>query len=618
LFARVKALVLPTQMDRLIAWAAKHWRWLVLAYWAGACVWFLYSRWRGIELFQLNDTDDNMRIAQVRAWLNGQGWFDLRQYRMDPPLGANIHWSRIVDLPIAGLILLGRLFVSGPNAERFAVAVAPLLPYLPLCLGLALTARRLIHPAAYPLAFAALFFATSTNGMVMPTRIDHHGWQLAMLALTVAGIADPDRRRGGLTAGLSSAFSLSIGLESLIYITLAAAAQVLMWVDDRDQRERMAAFAVSLAAGCTVGFLGFASYANRAPVCDALSPVWLSDTLLGGALLWLIATVSPTRWTVRLALAAGAGAIVAMFHTVAWPHCLSRLEGVAPDVAQLWLNNVREAKPITDYGWRDALQTAGLPAIGLLGWVVLTVRNWRPDRDLARRTLAATVISVAPFALLFWQMRTGPAAQMLGCTGAAALIWTLLPRVWNSKYQMVAAVGSAALVVVGVGAATPLALQFTPTKPRKEWDRQVDRANRLCPSMWALRPIAALPKGTIFTFLDLGPRIIAVTPHNAIAGPYHRNGDAIRDLMVAFRGSEPVAHQLVAKHHADYLMICPMMSQATVFMSRAPNGFYVQLANGKVPGWLQPIPLPKDSPFKIWRVIPSPGSAVPPPPYSHG
>ena len=49
--------------------------------------------------------------------------------------------------------------------------------------------------------------------MYAPMRIDHHGWQLACLALTVAGLADPRRARGGATVGLSSALSLTIGLE---------------------------------------------------------------------------------------------------------------------------------------------------------------------------------------------------------------------------------------------------------------------------------------------------------------------------------------------------------------------------------------------------------------------
>ena len=34
----------------------------------------------------------------------------------------------------------------------------------------------------------------------------------------------------------------------------------------------------------------------------------------------------------------------------------------------------------------------------------------------------------------------------------------------------------------------------------------------------------------VFTFIDLGPRLIAVTQHDALGGPYHRNGMAIADM----------------------------------------------------------------------------------------
>jgi hypothetical protein len=33
-------------------------------------------------------------MMQVRALIKGQDWFDLRQYRLNPPFGADIHWSR--------------------------------------------------------------------------------------------------------------------------------------------------------------------------------------------------------------------------------------------------------------------------------------------------------------------------------------------------------------------------------------------------------------------------------------------------------------------------------------------------------------------------------------------
>src|SRR5205085_3817091 len=118
----------------------------------GFCAGMISESWSQFRWFGLGDTDDNMRIMQVRALLHGQGWYDLRQYRLNPPYGANIHWSRLVDLPIAGLILSLRPFLGGAGAERWAVAIAPMVPYLLLLFSVALTARRLLGEAAYPLA----------------------------------------------------------------------------------------------------------------------------------------------------------------------------------------------------------------------------------------------------------------------------------------------------------------------------------------------------------------------------------------------------------------------------------------------------------------------------------
>ena len=116
-------------------------------------------------------------------------------------------------------------------------------------------------------------------------------------------------------------------------------------------------------------------------------------------------------------------------------------------------------------------------------------------------------------------------------------------------------------------------------------------------------PINRQPKGTVFSFIDLGPRLIVATHHNAIGGPYHRNDRAIADVMKAFRGDETQAHRIVAEYRSDYVLICPDMSTATIFMSEAPGGFYGQLVRGKVPPWLQPVELPKDSPFIMWKVV---------------
>jgi hypothetical protein len=579
----------------------RRWKLAVLLVWLGFAAWFIFTKWTDIRFFNLGDTDDNMRMMQVRALLHGQGWFDLRQYRLNPPFGANIHWSRLVDLPIAGLILLLRPVFGGAAAERWAVAVAPLLPYLLLLFSLALTARRLIDPRAYPLAFLVLFFAGSTNGMFMPERIDHHGWQLALLGLSISAIADPKRIRGGLTLGISTALSLAIGLEMIIYLAVAGAAMVLFWVDERDERERLGAYAVSLAVGTALAFLIFVSNDNRGAVCDALSPVWLSDALLAGGLLYGMAWLSPADWKRRLALALVVGAVIAGFHALMWPHCLQRLEGVSPEVERLWLSHVREARPVYKHGWRVATLVLALPVTGAIGWAVLAWRR-RGDSDQLRRVLGAAAPGLAATLLLFWQVRTGPASQMMAAAGAAALMWNLVPLVWNSKYSAVRVLGTMVMVVAGAGAIVPLILDFIPEAKPTPQEAAIGRANGRCNSMWGYHPVALQPKGVVFTFVDLGPRLITVTHHDGITGPYHRNGQQIADVMNAFRGSADQAHRLIAKYHSNYLLICPNSSTTTIFMAEARQGFYAQLQKGQVPSWLSPVALPKDSPFKMWRV----------------
>jgi hypothetical protein len=594
-----------SKFERMIGQAVgfieRHWVLVVAIAWLGFSLWYIFDRYTSIRYFGLGDTDDNMRMMQVRGLLHGQGWFDLRQYRLNPPFGANIHWSRLVDLPIAGLMLLLQPFLGGAAAERWAVGIAPLLPYLLLLFSLALTVRRLIARRAFPLALAAIVFAGSTNGRFMPERIDHHGWQLAFIALAIAAIADPKRLRGGLVLGLATALSLAIGLEMLIYLAIAGAAMVLFWIDDRDEADRLRGYAMVLAGGTALAYLAFASYANRGPICDALSLVWLSDALLGGALLYGLAWLSPADWKRRLMLAVAAGVAVAAFHALMWPHCLHRLEGVSPEVDRLWLSHVREARPIYRHGWVIATLTLALPITGAIGWGLLA---WvkRADRESLRRTVAAALPGLVATLLLFWQTRTGPAAQMLAIPGAVALVWTLVPIVWSSRYPAVRILGVAAVVVAGLGGAVPWAMNYVPQKKRTASEAAIDKANRLCNSLWGFHPIALQPRGVVFTFIDYGPRLITVTHHDSIAGPYHRNGQQIADVMNAFRGDADQAHALIAKYRSNYLLTCPNSSTTTIFMSETPKGFYAQLQRGQVPKWLTPIALPKDSPFRMWRV----------------
>src|SRR3954470_1181317 len=72
------------------------------------------------------DTDDAMRLNEVHDFLAGQPWFDLVQHRMNTPFGAEMHWSRLIDLPEAILLTVIRP-LAGANADVVLAWLWPLL-----------------------------------------------------------------------------------------------------------------------------------------------------------------------------------------------------------------------------------------------------------------------------------------------------------------------------------------------------------------------------------------------------------------------------------------------------------------------------------------------------------
>ena len=104
-----------------------------------------------------------------------------------PPTGFNIHWSRLVDLPIARIASGLKPWFGQIVAEKAAAAIAPLLPLLVAMMAMALTARRLVARPAFLLAVGLVLCCPTALLMFMPLRVDHHGWQLALLVLAIAG-----------------------------------------------------------------------------------------------------------------------------------------------------------------------------------------------------------------------------------------------------------------------------------------------------------------------------------------------------------------------------------------------------------------------------------------------
>jgi len=403
--------------------------------------------------------------------------------------------------------------------------------------------------------------------------------------------------------GLASAASLAIGLELLPFLAIVGGATVLRWVAYSEDAPRLQAYGLSLAVGCAVGYLVFASYANAVPRCDVLSPVYLSTMVAAGWIAWLLPSVRGRDWRWRMGAAAVGGAMLIIGFVVLAPQCLGRPEQVSPELYSSWLSRIKEAKPLYTKDWVTLVSVAALPMAGATGAIIAAIAARGTQRFAV--WLPVALISLTSLLLLLWQTRMGPAAQLTAIPGAAALLCRVVPYLRRSDMMLVRVLGvfAAFLLISGIGPSLAAVWLF-PAKAENARSKAIDLADRRCPTLPAMAPIARLPATTIFTFVDLGPRLITVTHHKAVAGPYHRNGEAILDVHHAFDGTPDDARAIMLRHGATLLMTCPNMSESTVYRARSPKGFYSRLGSGERFAWLMPVPLPGRSPLLLWRIVP--------------
>jgi hypothetical protein len=173
----------------------------------------------------LFDSDDAMRLVQVRSFLAGHGWFNLHEARIDPPQGYDSHWSRLIDAGLAGLFLLFRLMANNDMAERLMRAIWPVLWIVPTLAGTAAIAWRMAGRNAAMIVLVFAVVGMPAFHQFTPGRIDHHNVQIALSILTVAATVWSDRWRfAPWAAGALTGLALAIGIESLPYLALCGAA----------------------------------------------------------------------------------------------------------------------------------------------------------------------------------------------------------------------------------------------------------------------------------------------------------------------------------------------------------------------------------------------------------
>ncbi len=520
--------------------------WPVAAAWAVFAALALWLTHGAVSL----DTDSALRLVQVRDLLAGQGWFDTVQHRLNTPDGVPMHWSRLVDGPLA---LLARV------SEGFALAAWPLLWLGCVLLLLSRIAFVLGGRAAAITVLLLALLCTEIFGTFSPGNIDHHGMQLALMLAALLGLVE----QRPVFAAAAITLSLGVGLESLPYVLVAIAAAAVSLKDDA---ARARAFGLALAGMAPALLLAVSAW-RAVPVCDSYSLLHAVLLTVGGGGIAGISLLNRHKLAAFAALAVVLLGLASLMNPVcfAGPYA-----GMDDRIRMIFLSRINEARPVWEFLSFAPSQTVGgyfyaVFAVALCAFAA----PGRPRNCVI--ALATTALLVATV-----QIRGVNFAILFALPGlAAALTRLALPRgiVWLAVAILLG--NSGAFTLAGVLLEGPDKVQARVAAFHRQ---------QACGSPQAMALLRDRPTGRVAAFVDQGPAILAYTKHAAIAGPYHRNQAGILDTYEIFTG--PDAPAILKRRGIDYLMTCRAAPDWEFY--RARGGLVAQLAAGQVPGWLTP------------------------------
>lgn len=545
----------------------------------------------------LLDTDDAMRMVVVRDFLGGQGWYDHLQHRMNTPWGGEMHWSRLVDLPIAGLIVLFRP-VFGTGADIIAAYLYPLILLGIMLAILAALARALVGREGVLPAVVLPAFALPMLNELAPGRIDHHGMQMVLMTATllcaVRALKTPP---WALLAGVLTATSLAVGTETLALAAAAIVAFGLAWVIAPAHGLAMRFFGLAFAVAAVLHLALYLPPARWfAPACDALSIVFVLAAIGAGLGLALLSVLPLARPWQRLAIGIVVGTALLAGLVLAYPDCLRGPYGALdPYVVDVWMSRITETHPLAVDIMALSPFAIGLAVPLLLGCLAAVLAIWRDAEHRLAWVMAAAFIALAVATTLL-QVRGGRLALPLVIPALAWLIvaarraYLTRPSALRILALILAWLGSAGLVPA-LGAAI-----FAPDA------RVVGGMGRdACIMPDAFADLAGLPPERIMTPIDLGAHMLLNTQHAVVSGPYHRNRDGLRDVVNFLMQPLEAQRPMLAQRGIGLVVTCNGMSEMHL-EGAAPDSFITLFAENRLPAWLVDQSLP-DSPLRVYAVL---------------
>lgn len=560
------------------------------------------------------DPDDTMRLVEVRDLLAGQSWFDLTQYRLGPDGGTLMHWSRLVDWPIAQLIELYGLFLGPQASEAAALATWPLLLVPPLIASTALAGYRLggRDGMVISLILALVFLVAIVR--FRPGAIDHHNIQLVLVAFIAAMLLDPLARASNFAAAaLAAALALAIGAETTPFVAVASISVALLWAL-QGSRYRSAAIGFGLVFAVAAAAIFCATTPPHlwgSVTCDTLSLGFFVLASAGGLMLAGSAFAFTERSAaIRFGALAVTGMVVAGLAVLVAPQCLqSPLSDLDPLLKTYWISTITEAQSITSELAASPESIGAFYAVGIIASAVCALRilrgeqviphsvlfgliaiSWFVSAVQVRGMLFANFLAFIPLSVFVADLRNLYLERRNDARAAAAFALSALlsvPSVWS---------------VVGVVAFDPVNVLAAASAPAENAKGGESRA-KVCVTSSSAADLAKMPPGRILGSFNEGPALLRFTPHSVMAANYHRNQ---RGMVAAIRSGMAKPQNALARLEAEnirYVLLCDGDPIAERIAREYPAGLFAALLRHDVPGYLEELPAPKSSGLRIYQMI---------------
>jgi hypothetical protein len=575
---------------------------------AYAIIWLLLA---GLLLFLSRDNvatlsgwdpDDQLRLVQLRDFLGGQSWWDSSQYRLNAPDGGPMHWSRLIELPLAAIILALRPLLGTYGAEMAAGIIVPLGCYALIAAVLANIAARIAGHVAGVSALMMAMVAPALSMQLRPMRIDHHGWQLVCAAIALWTLFWPKPRRAGLLLGLALAVWMHISLEGAPAAVMFFALLAFGWVRDAGERPRLQAAITAFALTSLALFFATQRQGlSGAQYCDAISPAHIWAIIAAALSALAVTALLLARWPFRLAaLALPAGFAGGLFVYLA-PDCLSgAFAQMDPMVRKYWYAQVNEGLPV----WRQDAATAllflgvAIASLACLPWLrwQLAPEKWALLVRIVPLQIYAIMLSMLVF-------RTISVATLLAIP-ALACAATLLIACYREEPVLARRLRYVALFILLLmpGALLQQAYLFFSGNAAETAPAPAAGAQTYsCDSAQSIATLASLPPSRMVAPFDIGPMILLTSAHKVLASSHHRNQQGMRDQIDIFRLPPAQSKAIIDRRGIAYIVACPDESELGNYSKADPDGLWAGLAKGRVPAWLERLP-DRGSGIQVWRV----------------